>query len=277
LGCLAGLSGNMIRIPATFRYNQKDYSVGSKPLELDANSIGGEALDNPLTVLMFKYIAAPFSTKNYATVQQNLKHFLNVDLLQEASEENDDMEYNLAEYQRYIEDAWNSIQKMKTEEFLSNLRPFISSAKADLEQFDDLRQGMSEKANDSLMLDILTKLGQAWIMSAHTMTGEAGTKLQVAGEGKIPYGPAMEQISSKMETKKDKRGKDITTDSLKGTIHEGLKANDYKYIKLEVYETEINEYKSARWIKITVDFDKLFADLMSQQNMIKPYEKLGED
>lgn len=253
-----------ILIPATFRYEQNDYSLGGKPLELDDSSMGADPMKNDLFVAMLKYIVSPFSTKNYYKVEDDLKHFLDSKLLERAAEENDNMEFNSDEYEKHKEYAWRELSELTMEEFFKYVRPFIAATKDDYKDFDEMRRAMSQKGNTTTLINILDTLGEQHIMTAHTMKDAQGTRLWAAGENKEPFGPALKRISNIVND----------DENIKNTIHEELKVGDNKYMELQVRDIPLNKLSSTRYIIINIDFEKLFKDIMLEQGVDMPMQKL---
>tara|TARA_R100000231_G_scaffold139031_1_gene118971 strand:+ start:202 stop:1056 length:855 start_codon:yes stop_codon:yes gene_type:complete len=269
----------MIRLPATIRYENRDYSVGSEPIEIDNASLTGDVLDNPLAVLMLKYIVSPFTVKNYSSISKNMKHYLNSALLEDATDENPDMKFNRIEYENYIQKAWESIMDLTAEEFFTKTRVFVNTSGTD-DRFDAILRDLDDTRKDMKMEGLLDKLGYEWLTTAHKMKDEKGTELYSAGESVRPYGKALTEAGKKFQPE----------DSLEGTIHQRkagkmneeqiaakIKEGWNKYLVVSVDDYDIDENRKNRRIVITVNFDEIIADLMAEQGIQMPYEKLVGD
>ena len=93
-----------ITIPEDIRYNRRDYTIGNV-IELDDSMLGDDPRNNPIFVLMLKYIVSPFSTNDYNDIEDNLKHFLNVPLMEDIANSDEDIEFTTSEYKKHVQFA----------------------------------------------------------------------------------------------------------------------------------------------------------------------------
>ena len=270
MGRLVGLSGRMIRIPGTIRYDGREYTIGSEPIVVDSADISGDLLDNDIALLMLKFIVAPFSQKNFTNVTKNLKHFLNWTLLEDAENEND-MEFSAVEYEQFVKDTWKQIEELTPEQFYKYTKGF-ASGKGDRDPYDALMTNLSDKAKTMQMKDVFDKIGHEWLASAHKLKGKKGTELYVAGENVLPYKKALKEIDALFSIDDND---DRKSTGIKGSIHHRkFKRKGWKHLLNETKENESKEEKEKRLKEEALRDEELLDDedlkkLIKEQNIYK--------
>ena len=109
-----------ITIPDDIRYNRRDYTIGNV-IELNDSMLGDNPLNNPIFVLMLKYIVSPFSTNDYNDIEDNLKYFLNIPLMVDIANSDEDVEFNEEEYRKHITYAKKKLLGLTAETLLEYL------------------------------------------------------------------------------------------------------------------------------------------------------------
>ena len=153
-----------ITIPEDIRYNRRDYSVGNV-IELDDSMMGEDPRKNPMFILMLKYIVSPFSTNDYNEIEDNLRYFLNVPLMQEIANSDEDIEFVESEYKKHIVYAKDKLLGLTAETLLEYLLPYVGDTKSIKYILE--KGGLLEEGKRLLVSELKTELGTDHFLSAH--------------------------------------------------------------------------------------------------------------
>ena len=252
-----------ITIPDDIRYNRRDYTIGNV-IELDDSMLGDNPRDNPIFVLMLKYIVSPFSTNNYNDIEDNLKHFLNVPLMVDIANSDEDVEFNEEEYRKHITYAKKKLLGLTAETLLEYLLPYAGDTKS-LKYILE-KGGLLEEGKKTLVSEFKTEIGTDHLLSAHSK-GIQSKKIWQAADKRIPYEPALDDINEILT--KDKKNKNMYI-----TVK-----IDEEPIGIKIGRATLDRMKSTYIIDINFEglFEKLFTDAgirpISRRHKEKPKDE----
>ena len=195
-----------ITIPEDIRYNRRDYTIGNV-IELDDSMLGDDPRNNPIFVLMLKYIVSPFSTNDYNDIEDNLKHFLNVPLMEDIANSDEDIEFTTSEYKKHVQYAKDKLLGLTAETLLEYLLPYVGDTKS-LKYILE-KGGLLEEGKKVLVSEFKTEIGTDHLLSAHSK-GIESKKIWQAADRKIPYKPALDEINEILTEDGQEKNKYIT-------------------------------------------------------------------
>ena len=243
-----------ITIPDDIRYNRRDYTIGTV-IELDESMLGDNPLDNPIFVLMLKYIVSPFSTNDYNDIEDNLKHFLNIPLMVDIANSDEDVELNEEEYRKHIIYAKDKLLALRAETLLEYLLPYAGDTKS-LKYILE-KGGLLDEGKATLVDEFKTELGRDHLLSAHTK-GIDSKKIWQAADKKIPYLPALDDINEI-----------LTEDGKEKNAYIKVNVSE-EPITIKLGKAKLNRVKST--YVVDINFEGLFGKLFEEAG-IKPISR----
>ena len=252
-----------ITIPEDIRYNRRDYTIGNV-IELDDSMLGDDPRNNPIFVLMLKYIVSPFSTNDYNDIEDNLKHFLNVPLMEDIANSDEDIEFTTSEYKKHVQYAKDKLLGLTAETLLEYLLPYVGDTKS-LKYILE-KGGLLEEGKKVLVSEFKTEIGTDHLLSAHSK-GIESKKIWQAADRKIPYKPALDEINEI-----------LTEDCQEKNKYIKVKVSE-EPTKIKIGKGTLNRTKSIYTIDINFEhlFEKLFEEAGIQPVSTKSKEKETED
>tara|TARA_R100000656_G_scaffold16124_2_gene15387 strand:+ start:19 stop:1947 length:1929 start_codon:yes stop_codon:yes gene_type:complete len=256
-----------ITIPDDIRYNRRDYTIGNV-IELNDSMLGDNPLNNPIFVLMLKYIVSPFSTNDYNDIEDNLKYFLNVPLMVDIANSDEDVEFNEEEYRKHITYAKKKLLGLTAETLLEYLLPYAGDTKS-LKYILE-KGGLLDEGKKTLVSEFKTEIGTDHLLSAHSK-GIESKKIWQAADKRIPYEPALDDINEILTEKGKNKNMYITT-----------KVEEEPTI-IKIGKANLDRMKSTYIIDISFEglFEKLFTDAgirpISRREREKPKKKKPSD
>ena len=245
-----------ITIPDDIRYNRRDYSIGDV-LELNDSMLGEDPQEHPIFKLMLHYIASPFSTNDYNTIEDNLKYFLDIPFMTNIANTDKDMEFDEDEYKKHIDYANDKLMELTIEQLLNHLIPYVGET-------DNLKwtlkHGLLDVGKNVKVEEINTEIGTDHLLSAHSK-GIESKKIFQAGDKKKRYEPALDDIN---EILSDEKGDANRYIKVEVNTPQKIKIHLPKAKKPSTYEETI--------YTIDIDFEALFEKLYMDAN-IRPTGK----
>ena len=235
-----------IIIPSRLVLDKQNSAITlGETIRLDSSDIGSTS--SPMFRLMVKFLLNPVSSGSYNNVERNLSKYLDYEFMQEASEETSDMEYDEAEYKKYVNDAYKLLSEMDIQTFLDeHVKPKLSGSRIANFSQSDLDAVIRNLGNEELpMKDYLTSSGFNKIMGTRK-TGDKSRKIRNIAESKAMYEDALDEIDDYIEISEIKRGEKKGGAGGYLTTVDGV---------TEERPATIIEYK------IVIDTEKMFKDI----------------
>ena len=249
-----------IFIPAQFTYRDNDYNLGAETITLEdsppaENVAADEAGKHALFEAMLKYIVAPISENSYSSYEDNLRYYLDSELLSKVSKENPEMDFDKALYDTHINWAWGRINSLTMREFLNLAQDKVGTKNSSSAKIIwDIKNGMEKEGLDEPIINILDReggigsLGQDKIMS-YQIKGDTASRLWRAAN----------EVS---DVKHGLSGRKQYADIL-----DKIERDPEEYIKItdELGTTKLK--KEIKTITIEVDFVKAFDEVIEEQGI----------
>ena len=235
-----------IIIPSRLVLDKQNSAITlGETIRLDSSDIGQTS--SPMFRLMVKFLLNPVSSGSYNNVERNLSKYLDYEFMQEASEETSDMEYEEAEYKKYVDDAYKLLSEMDIQTFLDeHVKPKLSGSRIANFSQSDLDAVIRNLGNEELpMKDYLTSSGFNKIMGTRK-TGDKSRKIRNIAESKAMYEDALDDIGEYIEISEIRRGERKGGAGGYLTTVDGVR---------EERPATIIEYK------IEIDTEKMFKDI----------------
>jgi len=182
-----------IVIPREWTYNGKSYSLGAEKLELNPSLMGSDPTKNPLFEATLKFIVNPFSSNDYTLIEKNLLHYLNVNLMTNASKEIQSFEYVEEEYREHVTYVWEQIKLLQMGTALEMMRTYIGTEKLETDALKFAIDNLLDKGSSTTLIEFLTRMGFKQVMGM-AIKGEEGTALWDAAKREVPFWPALDEI-----------------------------------------------------------------------------------
>ena len=195
-----------IIIPSRLVLDKQNSAITlGETIRLDSSDIGSTS--SPMFRLMVKFLLNPVSSGSYNKVERNLSKYLDYEFMQEASEETSDMEYDEAEYKKYVDDAYNLLSEMDIQTFLDeHVKPKLSGSRIANFSQSDLDAVIRNLGNEQLPIkEYLTSSGFNKIMGTRK-TGDKSRKIRNIAESKAMYEDALDDIGEYIEISEFRRG-----------------------------------------------------------------------
>ena len=195
-----------IIIPSRLVLDKQNSAITlGETIRLDSSDIGSTS--SPMFRLMVKFLLNPVSSGSYNKVERNLSKYLDYEFMQEASEETSDMEYDEAEYKKYVDDAYKLLSEMDIQTFLDeHVKPKLSGSRIANFSQSDLDAVIRNLGNEQLPIkEYLTSSGFNKIMGTRK-TGDKSRKIRNIAESKAMYEDALDDIGEYIEISEFRRG-----------------------------------------------------------------------
>ena len=257
---------------------------GSMDWSLDNDQLSGNPEDNPLFVFMLKYLMAPMQ-KDLNNVADNFRFYLRPQLLEDAAENNAEMEVDAEEYKQHIKYAWRELneaiiyaaeKKEKGKESPQSGILYILSQQPWIEQkvieplIRRTRHRMSLEGQGSQFADILDlEDDEGNIQDIGTTkqkkifgyrTGKKAEELWAAADRKQPYWPIL-----KLLKQLDDKGNYTTDAGNPEQIIELVETDTKTYGKGKSGQRTVVQIK-----EFIIHFDKLFKIFREENGMFPP-------
>ena len=112
-----------ISIPEPLVLDTNTYKLG---LDKHINQITLEESDkgqrtNALYDLMLKFLMNPLTTGSHKGIEKNLRRYLDLDFMEEASEQTHEMKFDREEYKEHIRSSWELLINQDVVDFITEL------------------------------------------------------------------------------------------------------------------------------------------------------------
>ena len=185
----------MIVIPEPLVLDNNTFKLGlgkhKSKVKLEESDKGQTS--NALYDLMLKFLMNPLTTGSHKDIEKNLRRYLNLDFMEEASEQTSEMKFDREEYQEHIKTSWELLISQDMLDFLDELRHFFrgSSVKLDEDDFKHLKRNL--KGQNLKVERYLDNHGFKLILGKTRRSKEAN-KLRDVADTKSIYEEALDKL-----------------------------------------------------------------------------------